>query len=128
VTLLGRVSDAQLRSLLEQALCYLCPSTTEGFGLPALEAMTLGCPAVVAPCGALPEVCGDAALYADPHDPAAWAEAVTRLLLDPQARANLAGAGRLHASRFSWANAARALLDILSSLGDDDRIKEGTAQ
>lgn len=127
VTLLGRISDAQLRSLLEQALCYVCPSTTEGFGLPALEAMILGCPAVVAPCGALPEVCGDAVLYAAPDDPAAWAGAVTRLFHDPQARADLAEAGRSRASRFSWANAAGALLDTLSSLSDDGQEK-GTAQ
>lgn len=116
VVLLDRVSDAQLRSLLESALCYLCPSTTEGFGLPALEAMTLGCPAIVAPCGALPEVCGEAALYADARDPAAWHQAVQRLAQEPQTRANLVEAGRIRAARFSWANAAGALLDTLSTL------------
>ncbi len=116
VILLGRVSDEQLRSLLEGALCYLCPSTTEGFGLPALEAMTLGCPAIVSPCGALPEVCGDAVLYADPHDPVAWRQAVMRLAREPQTRANLVDTGRTQAQRFSWANAAGALLDTLSTL------------
>jgi len=118
VVLLGRVSDAQLRSLLEQALCYVCPSTTEGFGLPVLEAMTLGCPAIAAPCGALPEVCGEAVLYADPHDAEAWGQAVMRLLQDPQKRAKLVEAGRAQAQPFNWANAAGALLDTLSALND----------
>ena len=116
VVLLGRISDAELRSLLEQALCYACPSTTEGFGLPVLEAMTLGCPAVVAPCGALPEVCGDAVLYADPQDPTAWTRAVTRLAGAPQDRSDLIDAGRIQARPFSWANAAGALLETLSTL------------
>ena len=118
VVLLGRISDAQLRSLLEQALCYVCPSTTEGFGLPVLEAMTLGCPAIAAPCGALPEVCGDAVLYADPHDAQAWGRAVMRLVQDPQKRAELVEAGRTQAQPFNWANAAGALLDVLSALND----------
>jgi glycosyltransferase involved in cell wall biosynthesis len=63
----GRISDAELRGLYEHALCLAFPSTTEGFGLPPLEAMRVGCPAIVSPCGALPEVCSDAALYAPPH-------------------------------------------------------------
>jgi glycosyltransferase involved in cell wall biosynthesis len=52
----GNVSDAELRAMYENALCLAFPSTTEGFGLPPLEAMLLGCPAIVAPRGALPEV------------------------------------------------------------------------
>jgi len=116
VVSVGRVSDPQLRSLVEQALCFVCPSTTEGFGLPALEAMTLGCPAVVAPCGALPEVCGDAVLYADPNQPSAWSAAITRLAGDPRARAELAEAGRVQARQFTWANSADRLLETLSTL------------
>jgi len=118
VVLLGRVSDAQLRSLIEQALCFACPSTTEGFGLPALEAMALGCPAVVAPCGALPEVCGNAVLYADPDSPSAWQAAISRLATDPDARAGLAEAGRTQARQFTWANSADRLLDTLATLED----------
>src|SRR5881394_632896 len=54
----GQVSDGELRALLESALCVGCLSTTEGFGLPPLEGMVLGCPAIMAPCGALSEVGG----------------------------------------------------------------------
>ena len=64
VVFAGRVSDGELRALYAHALCVAFPSTTEGFGLPPLEAMLVGCPAVVAPCGALPEVCGSAAVQA----------------------------------------------------------------
>ena len=82
VTFAGRVTDPELRGLLEGALAFLCPSTTEGFGLPPLEAMALGTPAIVAPEGALPEVCADAALYADARDPAPWAARLRRLADD----------------------------------------------
>ena len=115
VVFAGAVSDGELRALLEAALCQLCPSLTEGFGLPPLEAMRLGTPAVIAPAGALPETCGAAALRAPPDDPAAWAAAVARLAADPgEARAR-GGAGRDHARRFTWARAAGAVLAILEA-------------
>lgn len=109
----GKVSDEAMRSLMEGALCFAMPSLTEGFGLPPLEAMILGCPTLVAPCGALPEVCGDASLYADPHDPAAWAEGVTRIREDPTLRAQLIDAGRVQSARFTWEAAGRTLLKTL---------------
>jgi len=112
----GRVSDAALRALMENALCLAFPSTTEGFGLPPLEAMILGCPAIVAPCGALPEVCGDAALYAAPDDPAAWAKAIVGLADDASQHAALAAAGRHHAESFTWRKAAIALASELQTL------------
>ncbi len=116
VVFTGRITDERLRGLLESALCLAFPSTTEGFGLPPLEAMLLGCPAIAAPCGALPEVCGDAVLYAPPDDPAAWALAISSLAADPQARQRLAEAGRAHARPFTWMAAARRLLDVLETI------------
>jgi glycosyltransferase involved in cell wall biosynthesis len=113
VVFAGRVDDGELRSLMEAALCLVFPSTTEGFGLPPLEAMMLGCPAVVAPCGALPEVCGDAALYADPQDDRAWIGAIRRLADDPAARTEAAARGKAHAARYTWDTAARAVLRIV---------------
>jgi glycosyltransferase involved in cell wall biosynthesis len=109
----GRVSDGELRALLESAIAYACPSITEGFGLPPLEAMYVGCPAVVAPRGALPEVCGEAALYAAPDDPKAWTEAILSLAEDKEARATVRAKGAVQASKFRWERAARQLHDVL---------------
>lgn len=110
----GRVNDGELRALMEAALCLAFPSTTEGFGLPPLEAMALGCPAIVAPCGALPEVCGEAALYARPDDPAAWASAIDRLRHDPALRERCVAAGRARAAAFTWRAAALNLAAVLA--------------
>ncbi len=112
----GRIGDDALRGLMTDALCIAFPSTTEGFGLPPMEAMLLGCPAVVAPCGALPEVCGDAAIYANPKDANAWVDAFCRLRDDPafwECRANEAIA---QASKFSWREAALSLVRVLEEV------------
>lgn len=112
----GRISDGELRCLLERALALAFPSLTEGFGLPSLEAMQVGCPVVAAPCGAIPEVCGEAALYADPGDEAAWAAALARLHDDAGLRATLITRGRKRAGLFTWEKAAQKLVGILASI------------
>ncbi|HVW74323.1 MAG TPA: glycosyltransferase family 1 protein [Rhizomicrobium sp.] len=117
VVFAGRVSDAELSALYKDAICFAFPSTTEGFGLPPLEAMYLGCPAVVAPCGALPEVCGDAAIYVAADDAPGWAKAILDLRM-PAARAALVEKGLRHASQFTWAKCARKLLDIILEVAD----------
>ena len=106
----GRVADDMLRALYEQALCLAFPSRTEGFGLPPVEAALCGCPAVVAPAGAIPEVCGDAVLYAGVDAPGDWAEAIARYAGDPALRAAKIAAGRARAGRFRWVEAGRGLL------------------
>lgn len=110
----GAIPDKALRGLIADALCLAFPSLTEGFGLPPLEAMLLGCPALVAPCGALPEVCGDAALYADPDAPEAWARAILALADDRLLWDVRSVAGQAHAARFTWAAAAVKLRDSLA--------------
>ncbi|MFM9427795.1 glycosyltransferase involved in cell wall biosynthesis [Variovorax sp. GrIS 2.14] len=113
VKFLGFVSDEQLVGLLEQAKALAFPSTTEGFGLPPLEAMALGCPAILSPCGALPEVCGDAALWADSLDPVQWEQQIVRLCNDSLLRAEMQRRGRAHAAQFTWEKAAHRLLKIV---------------
>lgn len=112
----GRVSDGALRALYEGALCLAFPSRTEGFGLPPVEAMLLGCPAVVAPCGALPEVCGETALYADPDRPEEWVAAIRRLADDAPFRDDRSAAGRAWARQFTWRAAAERLVAALRAL------------
>jgi glycosyltransferase involved in cell wall biosynthesis len=109
----GRVSDGELRALYEQAACMVFPSTTEGFGLPPLEAMRLGCPVIVAPCGALPEVCGDAATYAHPNDPAAWVSGILSLAEEGEMRRQSQARGRERAARYRWEDAGRKLLGLI---------------
>jgi glycosyltransferase involved in cell wall biosynthesis len=98
---------------MEDALCFAMPSLTEGFGLPPLEAMMLGCPALLAPCGALPEVCGDAALYANPHDPDAWKDAILRIRDEPGLRERLVEAGRIQSDQFTWDAAGRRIVETI---------------
>jgi glycosyltransferase involved in cell wall biosynthesis len=114
----GRVTDAELRGLLEQALCLAFPSTTEGFGLPPVEAFTVGCPVVAAPRGALPEVCGDAALYAPPDDSAAWRRMILLLAEDAEEWSRRARAGRERSEQFIWRNAALLLVEALRRAAD----------
>lgn len=107
---LGRVSDAELRALYEHALCLIFPSRYEGFGLPPLEAMWCGCPVIAGRAGAVPEVCGDAALWFEPGQPETLATALETLLAG--AGPALAEAGRARAKGFSWPAAAARLLEL----------------
>lgn len=92
--------------LMSAASCVVVPSVYEGFGLPALEAMSVGTPVVAAARGALPEVCGDAALLCEP-DEAGLAHALRSVLSDPALARRLEVQGRERASAFSWTEAAR---------------------
>lgn len=110
---LGRVSDAELRALYESALCLVFPSRYEGFGLPPVEAMWCGCPVIASRAGAVPEVCGDAALWFDAAAPESLGEAVASVADDAERRAALVEAGRARVQHFSWEQAARRLLGFL---------------
>ena len=112
----GRVHDGELRALLEVALCVAFPSITEGFGLPPLEGMLVGCPAVMSPCGALPEVGGEAAIYASPDDPRQWVSAITQLAADTDTWDRYSKAGRERASLFTWDRAGETLTNVLQSV------------
>jgi glycosyltransferase involved in cell wall biosynthesis len=112
----GRIGDETLRPLYEHALCVALPSRTEGFGLPPVEAMMLGCPAVVAPAGAVPEVCRDAACYADVDQPDEWVATILRLANDPDFRRQKIAAGRTRAADFTWERAGARLLDEILPL------------
>ncbi len=116
VVWLGRLSDDEIAALLRDGLCLAFPSFAEGFGLPALEAMTLGCPVVAANRSSLPEVCGDAALFASPDDPRAWIDHFIRLSRDEALHRALVRKGRLQASRYTWRETALHYLKAIAEL------------
>jgi glycosyltransferase involved in cell wall biosynthesis len=116
IRLLGRIGDDDLKAALAGALCFLFPSRIEGFGLPAVEAMASGCPVVasISPC--IPEICGEAALYADPDDAGAWIECIRRLQEDEALRSCLVAAGKAQASVYSWRRVAETYLELMASI------------
>jgi glycosyltransferase involved in cell wall biosynthesis len=112
---LGPVPDAHLPGLYAGARAFVLPSLYEGFGLPCLEAMACGTPVVAADAAALPETCGDAAVYADPRHPAAIAGAIDRAL-EPGTAARLATAGPLRAAAFTWERTARGVDAVIEEV------------
>ena len=112
----GYVPDGELARLLMQSLALVYPSKYEGFGLPALDAMSLGCPVITTKSTSLPEVCGDAALYVDPDDTEQFGEALVSIQDDGSLRAALSEKGRAQAAGFEWAASARKYMDWLDAL------------
>jgi len=112
--LIGRVSDPELKALYRSALALAFPSRVEGFGLPPIEAMHCGCPVVASTAGAVKEICGSSALYADPDDPAAWRAALQQIASDHALRARLVASGLERAKRFTWRAAAENYIALMT--------------
>jgi glycosyltransferase involved in cell wall biosynthesis len=112
VRALGFLADPVFYALMKRAHLFVFPSRYEGFGLPPLEAMRLGVPAIVSTAGALPEICGDAAVQVDPDDDGALAVQLKRLLDDPNAWALVAKLGKERAAALTWERTARQVLAL----------------
>jgi len=102
----GFLSEENLVALYRGALAVVMPSFMEGFGLPPLEGMALGTPAITSTADALVEVTGDAALHVDPRSASDLADALLRVAHDPALRAELSARGRVHARSFTWRRCA----------------------
>jgi glycosyltransferase involved in cell wall biosynthesis len=124
VVFLGRISDPQMVAVMRAASAYACPSLTEGFGMPPLEAMALGCAAIIAPAGALHEVCGEHALLADPYRAVEWAHQIERAVANgPEIRSQKV-MGQEHALTFTWNRAAQALITVLKEVSAEYPIEQ----
>jgi glycosyltransferase involved in cell wall biosynthesis len=115
IVLTGRVSDGELRALYEQAALFVFPSRYEGFGVPPLEAMALGCAVVSSDAASMREVLGDAARYFTSDDANALTATLAAALDDIAAGHWSAAPGKAQAARYSWAHNAAALAGLLSA-------------
>ena len=109
----GYVTDQELKALYEHAFVFVFPSIYEGFGLPPIEAMACGCPTIVSDTASMPEICGDASLYCNPHRPEDIARQIKFLLSNPKTRDMLITRGFKRIRAYSWLKCA---LDICKSI------------
>ena len=115
VTFRNQIETSELIKLYRSATLVAVPSTYEGFGIPAAEAMACGAPLVSTTAGALPEVVGDAGILIPPADSVALTAAIAGLLEDPAKRAEYSVLGRKRiAENFNWSNAARLTAEVYS--------------
>jgi glycosyltransferase involved in cell wall biosynthesis len=113
----GYVSDNELSHLISNSVCLLYLSKYEGFGLPPLDAMNLGCPVITTKYSSIPEICGDAALYVEPDNIEEVCEKMSLLEDKKDLRNVLKQKGILQASSFTWEKTARLFLDTISQAG-----------
>jgi glycosyltransferase involved in cell wall biosynthesis len=123
VRYLGHVDEPTLEALYRSASVLVFPSLYEGFGLPLLEAMAHGVPAVIGAGGALPELAQDAAIAVDATDPGAIAGALESVLADQSLRARLGDEGRRRAGLFTWRAAAERTLGVLHRISAGSEMK-----
>ncbi|MFC4708884.1 glycosyltransferase family 4 protein [Paraburkholderia caffeinitolerans] len=111
---LGYVSDEALVSLYRRAACFVYPSRYEGFGLPPVEALALGCPVIASRLPSVVEACGDAVLYTSPDDPAELAALLERVTADAALRETLRARGRERTAALTWRATAVKLIEEIS--------------
>jgi glycosyltransferase involved in cell wall biosynthesis len=110
------VTDEELIELYGKAFAFVFPSLYEGFGLPILEAMSLGTPVITSNVTSTAEVAGSAAELVDPRSSQDIKRGMENLLLDPMLRSSRIKAGRERASHFSWGKAALETARIYAML------------
>jgi glycosyltransferase involved in cell wall biosynthesis len=113
---LDYLADDLVADYYQKADVFVYPSFYEGFGLPVLEAMTLGCPVVTANTASLPEVTGDSAILINPDNPLEIATAIYQVISDTSLRQDLITKGKKQAAKFSWQKTAQATIKAYHSL------------
>lgn len=115
----GFIPDLELARFYNAATLLVFPSLEEGFGLPAIEAMSCGTPVAASNCSSLPEVLGDAGCFFDPLDTENIAGTVLSILQNDDVRRTMREKGLKRAERFLWKNAASDLLAVFNELVAD---------
>ncbi len=110
----GHVPEEDLYLIYANATVFCFPSYAEGFGLPPLEAMQCGVPVIVSNRTAMPEICGDAAVYINPDDAEDIAHKINDLLNDHDLYKKKVNDGIIHASQFTWPKSANGILKLIS--------------
>lgn len=108
----GYLPYEKLVGYYQHASLFVFPSLSEGFGLPPLEAMAFGAPVLSSNRTAIPEACGDAAEYFDPHSAKDLADKAEKLLNDPEKRAEMSKLGKEQVKKFSWKKMAQQTLEV----------------
>ena len=103
------IKDSKLVSLYRQSLCFVLPSFYEGFGIPVIEAMSCGCPVLVAKTSSLPEIVGPAGLFFDPKNIRQLANLLEKVCFDRQLRTGLVNKGLQRAKYFNWEKSAEII-------------------
>ncbi len=112
--------NATLRSLYRGARALCVPSLHETFGMPGIEAMACGTPVIAARASCLPEIYGEAALFAPPDDPRAWSDGLQRIVTDDAYHAELRERGLAQAAQYDWDRSAEAHLALFRRIADGD--------
>ncbi|MFA6193881.1 MAG: glycosyltransferase family 1 protein [Parcubacteria group bacterium] len=113
IILTGYISDEEKFYLLKSADVFIFATFYEGFGLPILEAQSVGTPVVTSNISSMPEISGNNAILVDPKDVNAIAEAVHKLISDESYKNDIIEKGLENVKRFSWEKCAREIADIL---------------
>lgn len=118
VVVTGFVSDEDLLALYQFATLVVTPSSAEGFGLPAVEAMACATPVLASAAGSLPEVVGPGGMLFTPNDAGALRSQLQNILGQPEQHKRMVAYGLQRVQSFSWANSARSLAALLERVGN----------
>lgn len=117
----GYVPDSELKVLYGNAQAYVFPSLYEGFGLPPLEAMSMGCPVISSDQSSLPEILGEAALYFNPRDQEDVLKKIETIIKNDNLRNKLVERGYKQIKKYNWQEAASKTLKIYNNILDNPK-------
>ena len=110
-----KIERADLIQLMQQSFSLVYPSLFEGFGIPIIEAMSLGIPVICSNVSAMPEVAGNAALLVQPDNTIEIAAAMNELIMNDVLRNDLIAKGKIRATHFDWNTSAEKVVDIIKT-------------